>query len=75
MRLKTSVSLSSEVLEQVGHYSTGGERSEFVEKALWTYVERLRQIERDSRDLEIIREASVRLNEEALDTLSYQAPL
>jgi hypothetical protein len=72
MRVKTSVSLSTEILDQVGHYASGGERSDFIEKALWKYLEFLRRDERNQQDLERINSASSFLNEEAEDTLAYQ---
>lgn len=75
MRVKTSVSLSVEILTQVSKYAPGGERSEFIEKALWSYLELLRRAERDLRDLERINAAVAYLNEAAEDTLGYQVPL
>ena len=72
MRIKTSVSLSSEILNQVSHYATGGERSDFIEKALWKYLEFLRRDERNKIDLERINNAATFLNQEAKDTLDYQ---
>ena len=72
MRVKTSVSLSSEILSQVSHYAPGGERSDFIEKALWKYLEFLRREERNKTDLSRINNASDFLNEEAKDTLDYQ---
>jgi metal-responsive CopG/Arc/MetJ family transcriptional regulator len=75
MRVKTSVSLSSEILDQVGQYATGGDRSVFIEKALWQYLDYLRRHERNQLDLERINSASSFLNEEARDVLDYQVPL
>jgi metal-responsive CopG/Arc/MetJ family transcriptional regulator len=74
MRVKTSVSLSSEILDQVSLYTTGGKRSDFIEKALWHYLDYLRWHEPNQSDLERINSASSFLNEEARDTLGYQAP-
>jgi metal-responsive CopG/Arc/MetJ family transcriptional regulator len=75
MRVKTSVSLSSEILDQVGQYAPGGERSDFIEKALWQYLDYLRRHERNLSDIERINNASSFLNEEARDVLDYQVPL
>jgi metal-responsive CopG/Arc/MetJ family transcriptional regulator len=72
MRVKTSVSLSTDVLDHVGLYASGGERSDFVEKALWNYLDFLRRKERDQQDLERINAAAAYLNDEAKDTLDYQ---
>jgi metal-responsive CopG/Arc/MetJ family transcriptional regulator len=75
MRVKTSVSLSTEILSQVSRYAPGGERSDFIEKALWNYLEILHRNERNRLDLEKINKASNFLNNEARDTLEYQVPL
>lgn len=75
MRVKTSVSLSSELLSQVARYAEGGERSEFIEKALWNYVAFLRRKERDAADRERIDGAASFLNAEAKDILEYQVSL
>ena len=75
MRIKTSVSLSSDILDQVSHYAPGGERSDFIEKALTKYLEFLRRHERDQIDLQKINESSDFLNNEAKDILEYQVSL
>jgi len=75
MRVKTSVSLSPELLSQVNEYAPGGERSVFIEKALWNYLAQLGRAERDRGDLERINDAASYLNKEAADTLGYQVPL
>ena len=75
MRIKTSVSLSFDVLDQVGQYTQDGERSDFIEKALWKYIEELRRNERDNQDLKKINRASNFLNKEAKDILDYQVSL
>jgi hypothetical protein len=72
MRVKTSVSLSSEILDQVSRYTIDGERSDFIEKALWNYLETIRRNERNKNDLEKINGASSFLNVEAMDSLEYQ---
>jgi metal-responsive CopG/Arc/MetJ family transcriptional regulator len=72
MRVKTSVSLSSEILTQVSHYAPGGERSDFIEKALWKYLEIIRRNERNQIDLERINSVASFLNAEAKDSLEYQ---
>src|SRR5208283_2320704 len=74
MRVKTSVSLSLEILDQVNKYVTNGNRSDFIEKALWNYLEFLRRTERNQIDPEKINNASTFLNEEARDSLDYQVP-
>ncbi|NJL70920.1 MAG: hypothetical protein HC888_04535 [Candidatus Competibacteraceae bacterium] len=75
MRVKTSVSLSSEILDQVSRYASGGERSDFIEKALWKYLEFLKRHQRNQLDLQKINAVSDFLNREAIDALDYQVPL
>lgn len=75
MRIKTSVSLSKEILNQVSVYATDGERSEFIEKALREYIKYLERNERNVLDLNNINAAANYLNSEAKDVLEYQVPL
>ena len=75
MRVKTSVSLSSDVLTKVNQYVIGGERSEFIEKAIWNYIEYIRRNERNLSDLQKINDSASFLNNEANDFLNYQVPL
>ncbi len=72
MRVKTSVSLSQEILEDVGLCVADGERSEFVEQALRYYIDHLKRSRRDAADLEKINSSAQELNEEALDSLAFQ---
>ena len=72
MRIKTSVSLSSDVLDQVRLHTSDGERSEFIEKALWNYLEFLRRQERNICDAAKINDSAAFLNKEAIDSLEYQ---
>lgn len=72
MRIKTSVSLSTEILDQVSAYAADGERSEFIEKALQRYIAYLKRLERNERDLNTINAAANYLNNEAKDVLAYQ---
>lgn len=72
MKIKTSVSLSSQVLDQVSIHASDGERSEFIEKALWNYLESINKMERNMSDLKKINASAEYFNKEALDTLEYQ---
>jgi metal-responsive CopG/Arc/MetJ family transcriptional regulator len=76
MKVKTSITLSENLLTTIdqlaGEYKN---RSFFLETAAWAFIEYLRRAERDARDLEILNRRADALNEEALDVLSYQAPL
>jgi metal-responsive CopG/Arc/MetJ family transcriptional regulator len=72
MKTKTSVTLSTEILTQLSNITSVGNRSDFIEKALWRYIELLHREERNRDDLNIINSASSYLNKEAEDVLLYQ---
>ena len=72
MKMKTSVTLSREVLDQIDAVNKYGNRSLFIEKALWQYIEIMKRTYRDINDLEIINQKALYLNEEAEDVLKYQ---
>jgi metal-responsive CopG/Arc/MetJ family transcriptional regulator len=75
MKVKTSVSLSSDILEKVQTITSEGNRSDFIEKALWYYLSFLQRDARNKKDLDIINNSSARLNDEALDSLGFQTQL
>jgi metal-responsive CopG/Arc/MetJ family transcriptional regulator len=73
MKIKTSLTLSKELLsiidkKAVEHKS----RSDFIEHALWIYLNHLIRQEKNARDLVKINENSDFLNKEATDVLNYQ---
>ena len=49
-----------------------GNRSEFIEKALWSYMDMLQRDARNRNDLEILNDSADRLNYEAQDSLEFQ---
>lgn len=76
MKVKTSVTLSQEVLERVDRHVEGeNNRSAFVELALKTYLELIERTRRDQDDLQVINRLSERLNQEAGEVLDYQGEL
>ena len=75
MKVKTSISLSSDILEKVQTVTSEGNRSDFIEKALWYYFDILQRDSRNKKDLEIINDSATRLNNEALDNLGFQIQL
>lgn len=75
MKTKTSITLSQELLEELRGWTSEGTRSDFIERALWRYLELLRREARDRDELVRIDGSSERLNREALDVLSYQVPV
>jgi len=72
MKTKTSITLSQDVLAIVDQRSSGKNRSEFIEAALWAYITQLARDEQNARDLDILNRNADRLNQEATDVLSYQ---
>jgi len=75
MKVKTSISLSSDILEKIQRITSEGTRSEFIEKAIWYYLDILQRDTRNKRDLDIINESASRLNNEANDILGFQVQL
>lgn len=75
MKVKTSISISSDILEKVQNLTSEGTRSDFIERALWYYLDILQKDTRNRRDLDIIDEAAAGLNNEANDVLGFQAQL
>jgi len=73
MKVKTSVTLSEEILEQLDRaLGPGDNRSAVTERALREYLTSRARLKREADDLEILNRESEALNEEALDVLSYQ---
>ncbi len=76
MRIKTSVTLSQDVLKAVDKLSKSYKsRSEFIELALRAFIAQTIRSQQNARDLEIINRRAEALNSEAQDVLDYQAPL
>lgn len=77
MKIKTSVTLSEELIKEVDRHAKqfSKNRSDFIEKAVWAFIRQLIRDELNARDLEIINRRADYLNEEASDVLSYQVPL
>lgn len=73
MKVKTSITLSEDVIEAVDHLTgESNNRSEFIETALRSYIARQKRDEQNSRDLEIINRRHARLNREAEDVQAFQ---
>ncbi len=73
MKVKTSISLSEEIVALIDEHSEGEKnRSAFIERAIRTYLEVIGRKRRDQEDLASINRLSEKLNREALDVLEYQ---
>lgn len=73
MKVKTSVTLSQELLAEIDLLPAYHNRSLFLETAAWAYLEHLSYEERERRDLEILNARADYLNAEMADVLLYQA--
>jgi metal-responsive CopG/Arc/MetJ family transcriptional regulator len=73
MKLKTSITLSEDVVKTIERLAKKGEsRSEAIERLLREVFAQKSRRARDRKDLEIINEYADQLNEEAEDVLEYQ---
>ena len=73
MKIKTSITLSQDLIEAVDRLAGRGmNRSAVIEQAVRYFVAGRAQRMRNARDLEILDKHAVRLNREASDVLSYQ---
>ncbi len=76
MKVKTSVSLSDELIKAIDQYGQSYKnRSDFVEAAIWSFIKQIIRDQQNVRDIEIINRNADRLNAEALDVLAYQVQL
>ena len=76
MKVKTSITLSKEILEAIDlHIGEYRSRSEFLETAVRQFIAQLARKKAERRDLEIINRHADSLNAEAEDVLTYQVPL
>ncbi len=76
MEIKTSITLSDEILEAIDlHIGGFRSRSEFLETAARKFIAQLARKEAERRDLEIINRHADSLNAEAEDVLTYQVQL
>jgi metal-responsive CopG/Arc/MetJ family transcriptional regulator len=77
MKVKTSITLSQELLKIVDKRARQCQknRSDFIETAVWTFIDRALRDEQNAKDLEILNRRAEVLNREAADVLAYQVPL
>ncbi len=73
MKVKTSVTLSPELLAAIDHQcGAGGTRSDFLEKAAWEVIRSRQRQARDERDKRIYSEHADEYNRQALESLELQ---
>ena len=72
MKLKTSVTLSEELVRALAAELTQGTRSAFIEAAAWSHLRALRRAAHDRQERARIAAHAEELNREAWDVLEYQ---
>lgn len=75
MKIKTSVTLSEDVLkllQTLGHFKS---RSDAIEQSILYFIQKKRASIREEKDLKILNKRAQALNEEAEDVLDYQVDL
>ena len=73
MKVKTSVTLSTELIEAIDEYGRPYKnRSDFIEAATWAFIKQIVREQQNAHDIEIINRNADRLNAEAVDVLAYQ---
>ena len=76
MKVKTSITLSDELLKAIDKYGRAYKnRSDFIEAAIWAFIGQIIRERQNARDIEIINRNAERLNAEAQDVLAYQVSL
>jgi len=70
MKVKTSITLSSNLLNDVDRQPDFKSRSEFIETAIRRLLAQLGRAETERRDLKIINRHAAALNDEAEDVLA-----
>jgi len=73
MKVKTSITLSEDLLEAIDQRSSQFKnRSDFIEAAVRAYIAQIIRDEQNEKDLAILNSQADRLNQEAADVLTYQ---
>jgi len=75
MKVKTSITLSEDLLGAIDQRAGNKNRSEFIEEALWSFIAQMIRDEQNARDIQIINKRADYLNQEAADVLAYQVKL
>jgi metal-responsive CopG/Arc/MetJ family transcriptional regulator len=73
MKVKASISVSEKLLKMIDALPDKPARSAVIEEALLLYFKDRKRVARDRSDLDLLNSRSDELNEEALDTLTYQS--
>ena len=73
MKVKTSITLSEDLLEAIDQWSAQFKnRSDFIESAIRAFITKMIREKQNAKDLAILNRQAERLNQEATDVLTYQ---
>jgi len=72
MKIKISITLSEDLLDEVDRAAGAESRSAFIEAVLRGFLRRRALGQEQARDREILDRVAEALNEEAMDVLRYQ---
>lgn len=72
MKVKTSVTLSEDLLDAISSETNAANRSAFIEAATWEYLKIRRRQTRDRHEAMVIEENIELLNKEARESLEFQ---
>lgn len=72
MKVKTSITLSEDLLRAVDELAKSSSRSEVIEDAVRAFLAARARAARDARDLEIMNQRADAYNVETTDLLTYQ---
>ena len=73
MKMKTSITLSEEVLQELDGVAGSGSRSALIERILRAYLRRRAISEEQARDRALLDSEAAVFNAQARDVLEYQA--
>jgi metal-responsive CopG/Arc/MetJ family transcriptional regulator len=71
-KIKTSVSISQSLLEELTPFNKDSNISQFIEQALTYYLAELKRQVRRERDRELLNANAVQFNKEAEENLEFQ---
>ena len=73
MKVKTSVTLSRELIEAIDQQANCDSRSDFLERAAWEVIKRIQRQAGDAHDAAIYAKYGDEYNADAEDALEYQS--
>jgi metal-responsive CopG/Arc/MetJ family transcriptional regulator len=73
MKVKTSITLSEDLLRAIDELAKSSSRSEVIEQAVRDYLSARARVLRDARDLEVMNKYADAYNAETEDLLSHQS--